>query len=286
MPSASQASTTAVRIPEPAEVSPLRSDVFIHYLDIYGLHSKYPSLARSLIYGFEIGSPMPAVPWTQPFIPPNHYRSRPEEVFVASYYDKEVKEGTMIGPFDLATIAQVLGTSAFYCSPIATVPKSGEDLFRVVRDMSFGDGNHPSPNSLVDKAHFRWVDTWTSAHELEEWVSASFIHHPHPPSSLPLSLYRDYSFLLPCHMPSGCLFIRSFVCRAVPYAFGLSRFVCRAVCLRAIRSFVCRAVPLCLWAVFFHFRSFFIRFHLFPVPLSCHWATLVAIEPYQFCLMQ
>lgn len=171
--SASQRAITERRTPPIEEVSPLLPDIFNDSLTIYGLHAKYPDLLRSLIHGFELGSPMPSVPFDTPYLPNNHYKTDAEEAFVTSYFEEQVSAGQMIGPYSIEDTCSILGVGAFYCSPIATVPKAGSEEFRVVRNMSFGDAKHPSPNSFMNKEDFCFVEMWTTPNELELWVSLS-----------------------------------------------------------------------------------------------------------------
>ena len=114
------------------------------------LLAHYPTIPRSLIYGFEAG----ILYISQTFTPPNHLSLLTHIDVFTKMVNLEFEKGRYFGPLSREQVEAELGP--FQTSPISIIPKPGQpDKFRIIQNLS-----HPrqpliaSVNSAIDTEAF------------------------------------------------------------------------------------------------------------------------------------
>ena len=117
----------------------------IEYLSNKLVHYSDTEIVELLLYGFPIEC---KVTNGTRQIPDNHAGAKHFPNEIDAYIQKELKKGTLIGPFD----ENPFGEEACL-SPMNTRPKRDSSERRVILDLSFPEGN--AVNEGIDKDQYR-----------------------------------------------------------------------------------------------------------------------------------
>lgn len=124
--------TDALRDSRERISTPLKAEAWRDEITRLRLTHKYPTLANSIQFGFNVGVP----PITHTFTPPNKLDSQQHKEAFELIKNNEIAAGRWLGPFSREDIEMVLGP--FQSSPIAMVDKPGKPgKFRLVQNLSY-----------------------------------------------------------------------------------------------------------------------------------------------------
>lgn len=113
-----------------AALTPYIPDHWHSELLAAGLLARYPTIPRSLIYGFEAGIPY----ISQTFTPPNHPSLLTHIDVFTKMVNLEFEKGRYFGPLSREQVEAELGP--FQTSPISIIPKPGQpDKFRIIQNL-------------------------------------------------------------------------------------------------------------------------------------------------------
>lgn len=111
--------------------TPLRAEAWKEEISRLGLSHKYPTLANSILHGFNVGVPRILHTYT----PPNKLISIQHREAFELIKNNEIAAGRWLGPFTKEDVESVLGP--FQSSPIAMVDKPGKPgKFRLTENLS------------------------------------------------------------------------------------------------------------------------------------------------------
>lgn len=118
-------------------LTPYRAKAWDARLKEFGLVSKYPSLARDLCQGFNLGIPYVYTSYT----PPNNPSAASYPSAYKELVDKEFAAGRYLEPFTKKECEELIGI--FHSSPLSFIPKSNKHgKYCVIHDFS-----HPHTTS-------------------------------------------------------------------------------------------------------------------------------------------
>lgn len=135
--------------------TPYNADAFKRFFRKFPhLREQFPNLILKLRNGFPMGE-FPTLDKT--IVWSNGKSVKEYRSFVDDYFEEEVEEGRLSGPYSQRQVARILG-GPFQCSPITVniQPQNpGEEpKLRVCVDLSRGTHSHPATNEYSDIRDF------------------------------------------------------------------------------------------------------------------------------------
>lgn len=134
-------------------LTPYKAEAWRSLLVSTGLISKYPSIPRGLVQGFDMGFPR----IVHTYSPPNLQSSKDLHEHLMRNINHELEVGRYIGPFKCDELERLIGP--FQSSPLSVIPKPGKPgKYRIIQNFSFPysalDNNIQSINSRANPDDF------------------------------------------------------------------------------------------------------------------------------------
>ena len=134
-------------------LTPYKAEAWRSLLISTGLISKYPSIPRGLVQGFDMGFPR----IIHTYSPPNLQSSRDMHEHLMRNINHELEVGRYIGPFKYEELEKLI--RPFQSSPLSVIPKPGKPgKYRIIQNFSFPysalNNNIQSINSQVNPDDF------------------------------------------------------------------------------------------------------------------------------------